>query len=64
MNAGQRVGGVFGAVLVFFGALLPAISAPVYGGIPLLQTNIGGILVIATIIGAIAALLGAAAWCG
>ena len=56
--ANSRIGAVIGAGLVVFGSALPVLQAPVYGGITLLETNVGGITVLAAIGGAVVGLLG------
>jgi hypothetical protein len=56
--ANSRIGALIGAGLVVFGSALPVLQAPVYGSITLLETNVGGVTVIAAVAGAVLGLLG------
>lgn len=56
--ANSRMGALIGAGLVVFGSALPVLQAPVYGSITLLETNVGGITVLAAIGGAVLGLMG------
>ena len=56
--ANSRIGALIGAGLVVFGSALPVLHAPVYGSITLLETNVGGITILAAIGGAVLGLLG------
>ncbi len=56
--ANSRIGALIGAGLVVFGSALPVLQAPVYGSITLLETNVGGITILAAIGGAVLGLLG------
>ncbi len=56
--ANSRIGAVIGAGLVVFGSVLPVLRVPVYGSITLLETNVGGVTVIAAVAGALLGALG------
>jgi len=56
--ANSRIEVLIGAGLVVFGSALPVLRVPVYGSITLLETNVGGVTVIAAVAGAVLGALG------
>jgi hypothetical protein len=54
----SRFAAVFGSGLVLVGSFLPIIHVPVYGSITLLETNVGGVTVLAAFIGVLMGALG------